>query len=311
LFVNFCVVLSIAASFDSFDAWMEAPLSARSDYQTNPVDMRVFDGSTSAISPRMATRAAMSPTGVSSNAARASASRIMRAADTSSSSSTATTNNTAPTTTALPPAPTDSEDSSVSTSATAASGQKRKASEKGRKGKKGKKESDILGTQSAAGSMREVLENQLDGVLTRLEEEKRVRNAALENVTDKPVEEKTDSVAGDDETDGDAETGTDPDPAKYFISLMQAYNRGTITDMTAAIDAACADNCFLRSMIVKFNESQPFTDREVKRNEILAYFKAILEAFPDSYWRYEPAYIRKGPVMNTVIGHFVFRCESC
>jgi hypothetical protein len=118
------------------------------------------------------------------------------------------------------------------------------------------------------------------------------------------------SSPGEDSTTVSPEPQIPPEVASYFTNFILAYNRGSVTEMQAILDRICADNCVLRAIIVNFDDSaKPFTDREVQRQDILSYFKAIIDAFPDSYWRCQPARIRKCPLFNVVVGYYKFRCK--
>jgi hypothetical protein len=145
---------------------------------------------------------------------------------------------------------------------------------------------------------RELLERQLGILIQQLEDRKQAESVSAENCSTADGGEDRDVVP-------------ESEAVSYFTNLTLAYNRGSMTDIEAVIDRACADNCVLRSNIVKFNDSQPFTDREVQRHDIFAFFKAVTDAFPDSFWRCDRAEIRKWPLFNVVVGHFKYRCEYC
>jgi hypothetical protein len=303
---------------------MIPPLSARSDYESFPGDTRLFDGQRSAATAAQSSSSSSSSSSSFADQAVAvggvdpvhvipadfgseyvsltyfpQSDTELLVADAANSSATSVSSdgsgsNSARTNNAIAGARGSSN----------ASGQKRKLTSKQVANKalrRPEQVNDVSQGPTPSQLKRELLERQLGILIQQLEDDKRRKQA--ESV---PAESSSTAVSSD-----DRDIVAESEAVSYFTNLTLAYNRGSMTDIGAVIDRACADNCVLRSNIVKFNDSQPFTDREVQRQDIFAFFKAVTDAFPDSYWRCDRAEIRKWPLFNVVVGHFKYRCEYC
>jgi hypothetical protein len=333
-YVIYSATMSSGNYEDEFDEWKVTPLSARSEADTRTMEgqQQTFSrqlthlspdstpaidwyGETSAYTPQMPAPLTGATSDFTARSFYSDGSWSSRAAPTASSArsyssdgSGAGSQGTVPSYSARSTGSDGSGSGSSRTNTSASTScmrsgstarQKRKLQSKQGASNKGSKRTQVSEAQQGSSRLqlqRELLDKQLSKLLNKLEEDKRRR--------------QTVSSPGADSTAVSPEPQIPPEVTTYFTNFILAYNRGSVTEMQAILDRICADNCVLRAIIVNFDDSaQPFTDREVQRQDILPYFKAIIDAFPDSYWRCEPARIRRCPLFNVVVGSYKFRCK--
>lgn len=92
--------------------------------------------------------------------------------------------------------------------------------------------------------------------------------------------------------------------------LFNAFNSGMIENVVKCITASFAENCMLRTRLVKFGDFVPFADRELTgRDNVIYYFRAFFDCYPDGVWSIDSNHMKKKGFAS-IVNNFTFTGES-